>query len=86
MNDREKILKDFADYEPYAINLPSITMISSIYLDVLELVRKQQEIIRCKDCKYYTTLYCDAGCGWCKRNGIAHESNDEWFCADGERR
>lgn len=44
MTEREKILKDFADYEPYALNLPSITMISRHYLNVLELLKEKKPV------------------------------------------
>ena len=40
----EKVIKDFEGYEPYARNLPSITMISRHYLDVLDLLRKKKPI------------------------------------------
>lgn len=37
-------------------------------------------VVRCKDCHYYK------GNGWCNRSGIHLTVNDDWFCADGERR
>lgn len=39
-----------------------------------------REMIRCKDCYRYK------GNGVCNRSGIWVEVNDDWFCADGERR
>lgn len=48
---------------------------------------KEQEIVRCKDCKhgekpqtfrYYPEIT------WCNKHSTSH--NDDWFCADGERR
>ena len=39
-----------------------------------------KELVRCKDCHFYK------GNGWCNRSGIHLEVNDEWFCADGEKR
>lgn len=46
MTNREKVIKDFEAYETYARNLPSITMISSDYLNVLELLKEQDEKIK----------------------------------------
>ena len=39
----------------------------------------EQELVLCKDCKYYD------GNGTCMKNGIAFLT-DRWFCADGEGR
>jgi len=41
MSDREKTLKDFADCEPYACDLPAVTIKSRVYIDVLELLKEQ---------------------------------------------
>lgn len=38
---------------------------------------RDEEIIRCKDCKHYMTIHCTCD-GCC--------ISDDWFCADGERR
>lgn len=48
--------------------------------DVIELLREQTEIVRCKDCKYYIdeTGVCDLY--------HAHGCAEIWYCADGERR
>lgn len=35
------------------------------------------EVVRCKDCKHYMTIYCTCD-GCC--------ISDDWYCADGERR
>lgn len=37
---------------------------------------RDSEIVRCKDCKHYKTIYCTCD-GCC--------ISDDWFCADGER-
>ena len=42
--------------------------------DALELLKEQEIVVRCKDCK--RRLECD----YCIENG------DDWFCAYGERR
>lgn len=58
-----------------------------ILTDALALLKEQPEIIRCGDClrgeklpmlQHYPNLT------WCNRHSTAH--NDDWFCADGERR
>ena len=55
--------------------------------DALELLKEQPEIVRCKDCKHscdYTDIYPYRIAYKCIKNGGYH--NDDWFCADGERR
>lgn len=42
------------------------------------------QVVRCKDCRYYNTIFCGDGFGWCERTGIGHGTSDGWFCADGE--
>ena len=44
-----EIINAFADYEPYAYDLPVITIKSSIYRDVLKLL-KEQEVELCDRC------------------------------------
>jgi hypothetical protein len=48
---------------------------------------RAKELVRCKDCKhgekpqtfrYYPEIT------WCNKHSTSH--NDDWFCADGERR
>ena len=43
-------------------------------------------VVRCKDCKYYNTAWCNDGCGWCERDGDGYGSFDDWFCAGGRRK
>jgi len=45
--------------------------------DALALLKEQETVVRCKDCKHYMTMHCN--CGGCF-------ISDDWFCADGERR
>lgn len=49
--DRENIISAFEDYEPYAHDLPAVTMKSRVYLDALALLKEQEERE-----PYYTTL------------------------------
>lgn len=46
MTDREKIIKNFEDYEPYARNFPAITIKSGLYLEALALLNEQKAKIR----------------------------------------
>lgn len=51
--------------------------------DALELLKEEESIVRCKDCKYanHETPFFDI---WCDR--ISTGCYEDWFCADGERR
>lgn len=45
----------------------------------------QPEIIRCKDCKFYTPLNRDTKSGICSL--LIHQNfDDDWYCAGAERR
>jgi hypothetical protein len=45
-----------------------------------------QELVRCKDCKWWHESKANNGFGDCgQANGITLKSSD-WFCADGERK
>ena len=41
-------------------------------------------VVRCKECKYWTKALIQ--CNKLTVNGVAHCTNPDWFCADGERR
>ena len=57
--------------------------------DILTLLKEQEAVVRCKDCKHYriNTVYPGTNMimKYCAKTGIA-ESNPDWFCADGEVR
>jgi len=40
---------------------------------------RDDQIIRCKDCKHHGKVACSA------RAGFTYPTQDDWFCADGER-
>lgn len=42
MTDREKIVEAYADYEPYARDMPCVTIKSRVYMDVLDLLKRSQ--------------------------------------------
>ena len=46
---------------------------------IMEMINEKSQIVRCKDCKYR-----DTG-NWCNAH-MDHYPDDDWFCADGERR
>ena len=54
----------------------------------IPLITQGQEVIRCKDCRFYETDSCGNGC--CGNiSGICAEIvfvKPDWFCADGEKR
>jgi hypothetical protein len=42
------------------------------------------ELVRCKDCKFFTTNKFDAeGYGNCKKDVVWRSTTTDWFCADG---
>jgi hypothetical protein len=47
--------------------------------DVKAFVESRPQIVRCKDCKHW-----EQSNGHCPFNSIF--TNDDWFCADGERK
>ena len=63
------------DLKKYANYPEPLSVIVKKAVEVL----KEQQIVRCKDCKYYNSLM-----GHCK-DGRSYPS-PKWFCADGERK
>ena len=64
----------------------SVSIPKALALDVLELLKEQPEIIRCKDCK--NAVVYDGNeviCTHIDSNGNDKHSID-WFCADVERK
>lgn len=59
--------------KPHDIQETDIANADAILADALELLKEQQELVRCKDCKH-----------WNER--IRCRKHKDWFCADGERR
>lgn len=53
--------------------------------EIEQLPSAQSEIIRCKDCIYYTPMNRETKTGIC--NLIMHQNfGDNWFCAGAKRR
>ena len=76
MIEREKVIKALEN----ADITDGVIKMSDQFRDiVVELLKEQPEIVRCKDCKYYDHFN---GCmSWHDVNS----KNDNWYCADGER-
>lgn len=67
-------------------------------LDVQELIPAVDavEVVRCRDCRYYrrepSQVRPDADVVWCDKHNDREDRinlaavDDDWFCADGERR
>lgn len=92
--DREKVIKgleccaaDCVDGCPYEnIEAEGWNCTTLLCRDALELLKAQEPIVYCHECRFYNDTGCAKGFGWCERNGNGHGSVDEWYCADGERR
>lgn len=60
--DRKKILESIEDYEPYARDLPCVTIKSGLILDVISLLKEQERLLRKKQtdinklCAEYSNL------------------------------
>ena len=58
--------------------------------DALALLKEQEAVVRCKDCKWYKNFECendnisrmidDCGCG------SSFKPNSDWFCAEGVKK
>jgi hypothetical protein len=68
-----KTAEKFNDYAPIEISLVCVK-------DILELLKEQEAVVRCKDCEHY-----DKKTGRCALRHV-HGCAETWFCADGERK
>lgn len=63
--------------------------VSQYYVNAVDAVRHlpsvQPEIIRCKDCKFYTPMNRETKTGICSLT-LHQNFGDNWFCAGAERR
>lgn len=82
MTDREKVTAalEKALAATKAVNGDFVILTVREGKQALELLKGQQQIVRCKDCRYLNedSEICVIG--------IMHGYRDTWFCADGERR
>ena len=85
--EREKVIKGFELCEIgsgdrcYETECPYYGQgcTESLKNDILALLKEQETIVRCKDCKHYK----DGRCFFTMRRYGLH---GDWFCADGERK
>jgi len=82
MADREKVIKAYEDFvNGYECFCTSDDYEYEMHKAVLALLKEQDEVVRCKDCKWHTMrgemLLCTA-------QDKPHTY--DWFCADGERK
>ena len=47
--------------------------------DAISLLKEQDAVVRCKDCRHYTGKDCNY-------NDIFPAPREDWYCADGDRR
>ena len=96
--DREKVIKEltcciYSEEEcecpeecPYVDDDMSECQ-AKVMRDALALLKEQEAVVRCKDCKHWyfadNRIPCEQE-NICGRNGIV--VTPDWFCADGERK
>lgn len=102
MLDREKVVKGLYQHcegsmfdrcgecPYYAVDEDGFFCRDEMLNEALALLKEQDEIVRCKDCKHRTRRICNNIEFW-ECNHIRYELakcgvTDDWFCADGERR
>ena len=103
MKDREKILDGFrhcmpeteedgklsCDTCPYYRCYDSVQLSVELVEDIRTLLKEQPEIVRCKECKYWSNERI-MDYNKCKRwinEGIKNFATlGDWFCADGVKR
>lgn len=98
MPDREKVLKgmecclNFGDCQKQCNYFPDHGCDIELMHDALELLKAQEQIVRCKDCKHgeltknardEVVIKCEEICWLCR---LPRLMEPDWFCADGERR
>lgn len=49
----------------------------SVLREAIKLIQRQEEVLRCKDCRDYLTPYCPCD--------VLHK-DENWFCGDGRRK
>ena len=91
MRDKEKVLtglecliSDSVSCIGCPYNRCDTSCIKRITSDAKELIKKQPEIIRCKDCGKGAYIAAPGMLPFVTCNGVDHEL--DWFCADAERR
>ena len=91
MPDREKVIKamewcqeNACDGCPYDTHNNESCGISD---DILTLLKEQETVVQCRDCKYGTEMSGNIICHKPKHDEYETDIRPfDWFCADGERR
>ena len=89
MPDREKVIYDIErcichvpdacrDCSHYKELGNAISCMEELLSDALALLKEQEAVVRCKDCKW------NNGFTGCDKYLLPH--GGDWFCADGERK
>ena len=94
MLDREKVINELVKHIEIALSIDS-DYVDCVRTDLLQhtvaLLKEQEAVIRCKDCKHATMTADGKMCKYCEMDtddfgyprNVYHDAN--WFCADGER-
>ena len=86
MTDRETVVKELEGVLDWLFEGEDRKCVAAYRAveDALELLKEQEAVVRCKDCKYWrqNTEFCGR---WSVGNAAQHTPPD-WYCADGERR
>lgn len=84
--ERQDIIKELESWlkvEGYSEG--ELNIIKAVLYELQSLPSAQPEIIRCKDCKFYSPINRETKTGIC--NLTMHQNfGDNWFCAGAERR
>jgi sulfatase maturation enzyme AslB (radical SAM superfamily) len=92
MHDREKVIKTLTDALSAKENYPwAKAEMSFEFIEMLlELLKEQEAVVRCKDCKHYraTPGYCAYDRIWQENKGHVWGMycKPDWFCADGKHK
>lgn len=90
MPDREKVFEAFRNCitEPKCRDCPweqceqfnqkKVEIPVTLALDVINLLKEQEAVVRCKDCNKRYTRFCP--------DVDSPTRVDDWYCADGERK
>ena len=76
MTNEEKVISDIQDI----INYVPLSKVEETLNDALKLLKEQPQVVRCKDCNKRNISECPLHYGGHTEN----DTDDDWFCADGE--
>ncbi len=87
MIDKEKLLNIFLKWRKTDIELHGEELEWEPSL-VLRAINEAPEVdplpvVRCKNCKYYNTIGCSKGFGWCE--SMDRGVSDDFYCANGKQ-